>query len=554
MNSLPPRNMVLPIPSVHTKRQPRVISDDPLSDTCHAMVQDWIRQCEASHSVCNSENLGEYPKRLLDVGEGDNIKLSRAVRNQRYVALSHCWGKSAPLASTRANEVQHKSSISYDSLPRSYQDVVKVTRWLGIQHLWIDSLCILQDDPNDWEEESAKMAGIYSGSYLVIAATRASNSDEGFLQMRDPSSEIRSYDHYSSQGSVELLISNSPLFKRGWCFQERMLAPRILHFAAQELIFHCRIGRRCECSIFDGSRSRHSQDSYYLAHLNPSISSRPDNVQAGQTGSRAVVSPKASGSLRRLFRSFKAKIHDMYLRGKLNRNSYDPSLKPIRFGEMWGSIVADYTPLEFTFACDILPALSGLVNLTQAFTPGRYIAGLWEKDLHFQLAWESLMDEADCSRPQEYLAPSFSWASRIGPVIFPYARIIKQLCTIVEAQATPRGADPFGRVKDGHLILRGKMISGLVQLSKGWRRITNEEEEYGILTFDTLEDEAEMGNEEVDCFEIFREQRDDDGFEEVTALVLRYNEIDGSFSRVGIVNMLPVYWFDIEDEVEVRII
>jgi hypothetical protein len=221
---------------------------------------------------------------------------------------------------------------------------------------------------------------------------------------------------------------------------------------------------------------------------------------------------------------------------------------------MWGSIVADYTPLEFTFACDILPALSGLVNLTQAFTPGRYIAGLWEKDLHFQLAWESLMDEADCSRPQEYLAPSFSWASRIGPVIFPYARIIKQLCTIVEAQATPRGADPFGRVKDGHLILRGKMISGLVQLSKGWRRITNEEEEYGILTFDTLEDEAEMGNEEVDCFEIFREQRDDDGFEEVTALVLRYNEIDGSFSRVGIVNMLPVYWFDIEDEVEVRII
>jgi hypothetical protein len=534
INFLPPMRMYLPVPSVQAEKQARIISDNPLSNSCLALVRDWIRQCEENHIVCSSERLGEYPKRLLDVGEGDYIKLSLAESNQRYVALSHCWGNSAPLTTTKVNEVQHNFSIPCDSLPRSYRDAVKVTRWLGINHLWIDSLCILQDDPDDWEEKSAKMAGIYSGSYLVIAATRASSSDEGFLQTRDPCREIRSYDHFSSSGSVELLLSDCQLFKRGWCFQERMLASRVLHFAPQELIFHSRIGRKCECSIFDGSKGRRTQDSYYLAHLDPSISSFSDNVEARQNGSRAVVDRRAREGIRRRFRSFKAKIHDMYLRGKVNRESYDPSLKPIRFGEMWGYIIADYSPLEFTFDRDVLPALSGLVNLTQAFSPGCYIAGLWEKDLHYQLAWESIVDEADCSRPQEYLAPSFSWASRIGSVIFPYARIIKGLCAIVEAQATPKGADPFGRVKNGHLILRGKMISGHVHSSKCWWRVVNEEEEKGIFVFDTLQYEAEIGNGEVNCFELFRERRDHDSFEEVTALALRYNEINGLFSRVGL--------------------
>jgi hypothetical protein len=544
------------------KASKRAISNDSLVDSPHALVHEWIKQCEANHVVCNSERPEEFPKRLLDVGNRDCIRLCPTEFDYRYIALSHCWGNATPLKTTRANEMERKSSIPWEELPRLYQDAVKVTRLLGVYYLWIDSLCILQDDPDDWEKESAKMAGIYSGSYLVVAATCASSSDEGFLQCQDSTRETGSYygmggsSHSGSLGSIENELVDCPLFQRGWCFQELLLAPRVLHFAPLELIFHCRIGRKCECSKYNSGRGKQIQYSYYMAHLNPSVSPSLDD---GILQSRAWVDQRAAKSLQHRFRSFKAKIYDIYLRGK--EKSYYPSglpnlaIKPVRFGEMWGDIVAEYTPLKFTFDRDILPALSGVANLTQAFSPGRYVAGLWEKDLHYQLAWESIVEEADCYRPSDYLAPSFSWASRIGPVIFPFERIITDLCTIVEVQAIPMGADPFGRVKDGHIKLRGKMIYELVTKdSLGWWRILNEGEENGLLVFDTTEDEAEMGYGRLHCFDLFREQSEYDDFDVVTALALHYSKIDDTFKRVGVICRLPAYWFDDGFENEIIII
>jgi hypothetical protein len=128
-------------------------------------------------------------------------------------------------------------------------------------------------------------------------------------------------------------------------------------------------------------------------------------------------------------------IYNVYHWGK--ENSLDSSLAPIWFGEMWGDMIQEYTTTKLTYPKDILFALSGVASIMRAFSPGRYIAGLWERDLHYQLSWTSILDEADCYRPEIYTAPSFTWASRIGPVMFPWEIIITKVFSIVYISCTP---------------------------------------------------------------------------------------------------------------------
>ena len=85
-----------------------------------------------------------------------------------YLALSYCWGKPQPLATTlrKKNFVQLKTGILLSSLAETIQDAIVLCRKLDVGYLWVDALCIIQDDGVDWSSESQKMALIYAQSYL----------------------------------------------------------------------------------------------------------------------------------------------------------------------------------------------------------------------------------------------------------------------------------------------------------------------------------------------------------------------------------------------------
>jgi len=139
---------------------------------------------------------------------------------------------------------------------------------------------------------------------------------------------------------------------------------------------------------------------------------------------------------------------------------------PINFGELWGKIVSDYASLDLTFKQDVLPALSGIANLMLAYNPGRYFAGLWELDIHYLLGWSSIPTDGWCYRPQKPTAPSFSWASRLGPVDFPFECIMTSVCTVLDIKCEVKGADPYGQVlKDGCSWLFQQLRRG-----SGWCR------------------------------------------------------------------------------------
>jgi len=247
-------------------------------DSCMDVIRPWIRDCTRGHDRCKSDSLKVLPARLLDVMPGGDfiklieIKLVETQETRPYTTLSHCWGNPEDLITTaKATLRQRLTGIPFEEVPRSFLDAVLITQKLGVQYLWIDALCIVQDDKLDWEAQSAEMADIYSRSYLTISALHSPNCHGGcfsprwtqyseFLPWRwslhsreipnenpttCPSVFVRfalsiAHNQFFRGGhQFGDIRGSSPLLRRGWVFQERLLSPRILHFHSEELMWEC---------------------------------------------------------------------------------------------------------------------------------------------------------------------------------------------------------------------------------------------------------------------------------------------------------------------------
>ena len=141
-------------------------------------------------------------------------------------------------------------------LPKVFQDAIHIAGWFGISYLWIDSLCILQDSHHDWIRESCKMKNIYKNSSLTVAATAATDPYGGCFRDRDPilvapiryrvSLETQEHQTTFNRRAWEPAIDSSPLSKRAWAFQERLLSPRLLHFGENQMLWECNEMSACE--------------------------------------------------------------------------------------------------------------------------------------------------------------------------------------------------------------------------------------------------------------------------------------------------------------------
>lgn len=157
----------------------------------------------------------------------------------------------------KSNLQDIQSEIPMEKLPRTFQDAILSVRRLQLRFLWIDALCIIQDDPADWAREAARMHEVYGSAYLTIAATSATSSTDGFLKRsQEMTSSIPYYkdthtkpcgrfflaykqtsgDQGSWFSNIEIAQWNS----RGWTFQERLLSKRVLHFTKRKLFWECR--------------------------------------------------------------------------------------------------------------------------------------------------------------------------------------------------------------------------------------------------------------------------------------------------------------------------
>ncbi|KAL6798283.1 heterokaryon incompatibility domain-containing protein [Trichoderma sp. SZMC 28012] len=235
-------------------------TEPPLpSDNCpeaFAFIKSWIQRCSQEHDLY--EIMGpELPTRILDVGPLNHESVSLLETNGqrgKFCALSYCWGPAGTqtLINSRDNIKDYLNGIKFSSLPKTFQDAVIITRELGLRYLWIDSLCIIQDDKSDWMKESVKMAGVYQKAYLVIAASGAANPKQGCFSTKRRCSTTVEVPYYLAEGqtagSIKLSMriygdespSRGPLAERGWALQEWILAPRVLHYMPSGMSWKCK--------------------------------------------------------------------------------------------------------------------------------------------------------------------------------------------------------------------------------------------------------------------------------------------------------------------------
>lgn len=205
----------------------------------------------------DEENVGKglrrLPARVLDLrppkGTSSNSPQLTEEFCGPYIALSHCWGKTRHIITEKNNIESHKKGIPVQHLPKTLQDAIVLTKGIGLRYLWIDSLCIIQDDINDWKNEAAKMADVYRNAYCTIAAAGSKDDEEGiFIKRSEQDVCVLRYNAantyiaatYAEDDVAAMLeLHKSPLSNRAWTLQERLLSQRTIHFTTSRVIWEC---------------------------------------------------------------------------------------------------------------------------------------------------------------------------------------------------------------------------------------------------------------------------------------------------------------------------
>lgn len=231
------------------------------------VLRGWLEDCN-KHAECslNRPASSRSPTRVIDVGQVGSHKVhlcktatweTRQREVLKYVALSHPWGaaETNDHFCTTSSNIQERveRGILVDDLPDTFKHAVTVTRELGVQYLWIDSLCIIQGDDGDFKEEAQYMESVFSSALCVVAASRASGTSAGFLKER----RDRKFVKFGAAGASPFYVCEAidnfqrdvidgPLNKRGWVLQERALARRTIYFTETQTYWECGEGVRCE--------------------------------------------------------------------------------------------------------------------------------------------------------------------------------------------------------------------------------------------------------------------------------------------------------------------
>jgi Heterokaryon incompatibility protein (HET) len=240
--------------SSYVKR--RLSNLDPASESAFAPARQWLRVCDsASNPIgCRNTDKVPMPTRLIQIQAGDHPRVPRIClmspeRHVEYAALSYCWGGDQAWKTTEANMQAAHSSIEFSTFPRTIQDAVHVTQGIGLQNLWVDSLCIIQDNEDDVIHEIAKMSDIFTGAYVTIVAASAASSCHGFLQPRTlPGREngfrfpcrLPNGSHGEGFLAPGVEAPHDPILSRAWVLQETVLSPRLLYCSFRQLQWFCR--------------------------------------------------------------------------------------------------------------------------------------------------------------------------------------------------------------------------------------------------------------------------------------------------------------------------
>ncbi|KAH8727761.1 heterokaryon incompatibility protein-domain-containing protein [Phaeosphaeriaceae sp. PMI808] len=383
-----------------------------------SLLYTWLRNCVEEHPQCQKsfsgdkfdldENMDEtqpLPTRTLEVGrDNDHIRLVSTVGKKGvYIALSHRWGPRKNLRTLNGNLKDHLKKINIEDMPHTFKDAIEVTRDLGAQYLWIDSLCIIQDNEEDWAFEANQMGRIFENALCTIAAVDAIDDRTGmdrglFIPREEDPLAVRfycapqkdpvkpeifrskagqpycwKYNYYSNPKESNCtanenilqehrLIAKPRLLgsgwetmqskwnRRGWILQERILSRRMIYFSKSKLSWDC------------------------LA-----TSGEEESLGLGTPPLRATI--------------FKTGI------------------------QRWQSLTENYTECSLSFDSDKLAAIAGLAERLGKKSSRPYFAGVFKDATGSGLMWRSDSNDP-MTRLDSLHVPSWTWAAYNGAITY----------------------------------------------------------------------------------------------------------------------------------------
>lgn len=553
----------------------------------------------------------------------------------KYATLSYCWGVEKFYTLTKLNLAALKNNVDMEDLPRTFNDAFTVLLNIGLEYVWIDALCIIQDSPDGWAKESTTMSRIYAYSSVTLSAAASKNSDGGLFKFRDPSlvnpiyldvhwarvlrdrerkteqhdrdlgemhvqydtaareeSNVlaRSLLHFDSlpqsgdnldangteaflphnrlhDNSQIALLSNDtsfeckhvcvrhdpwpvvvkslPIFRRAWIFQERLLSPRTVYFASDQIYWEC--AELC------------------ASELNPT----------GGPWEYREQNPEAK---------FAGIIKYQYYATILGLRPHPAPPSPDQLVKLWLVLVKEYSRCKLTYEKDKLVAFSAVADqFGQLLDGDKYVAGLWVSKLPQLLLWTCMASiHATTSsinnahsritrRMQTYQAPTWSWASMNNQEINNHFMLKvldesaidqSKICITVASTDTKLSnpSSPTGAISMCELHIQGRlclgsfnhdMHDGLIFPSKalGFDR-SRYKRKFGSERFD--EGLALFDNENIFCLEIAtttgdRSRRSRNGENAmVHGLMLCFTGIKGQYRRVGDFNLDLNFLYGIE--------
>lgn len=388
-----------------------------------ALVARWLDKCWATHSSCREALANPaLPNRLLDVGQApgsiwlclsSDLEIPATTGKIRYAALSHCWGeKNKPPMTRKENLTGMLAGFPDALLPRTFFDAVFITRQLGLRYLWIDSLCIVQDDKAEVEQECARMNLVYANAWITFSASDARDCTDGLFASRtmQPVPLVWTMDDDTERSLVVFVYPSTsirwaeeidgPLQKRAWVLQERELSPRIIHYTKRCLMWECKMAAASEGV--------------------PRMGLFKDDQRLGEG--------KTLQTRRLLDRQGRTPYSTYSSEASLLRDWVDTVVHAD-----WGLVVEQYSARNLSVPEDRLPGIAGMAAEWKRINPkDEYLAGLWQDDIFRGLMWFPCMDRL-CKAPMPRTAPtsvvtlwppptkyrgipSWSWASYDGPV------------------------------------------------------------------------------------------------------------------------------------------
>lgn len=444
---------------------------EPASSTGnYGLLREWLQTCQSNHEACcppswdnpgskTAQESSVLPSRVIDLGlmhdaNRPPVLLQTNGMSGQYVCLSHRWGKAHVLRTEHSNVEEFQQGLPMAKMPTSFRDAMEVTRQLGFRYLWIDSLCIIQDDDDDWMRESKNMGNIFENSSFTIAAVDGldpEGDDRGLFLPRnmDPLEIILALPHdktplamlsrrvfkkrtptyvwkyrwleapqnrNSGSGldpntislrprlvSLFLRIKRSEWYRRGWVLQERLLSRRIIYYTKEKLYWSC-------------------------------FTSTGEEEGGDPTCECRWRVPGAGGD----------------------------QVNPLQVSSTWQTIVSDYVRCGLTYSKDRLVALRGVFGKIESL--GIQIhAGILDDPTQpgNSLLWYT--DQTPLLAFHDFHAPSWSWACLDGAVSF-YMAEPQRECSFLVRNLRFETTNHHQRGNEGedHGACGGTCVSGTV--------------------------------------------------------------------------------------------